>query len=332
MNPRYSRWEDAMIAQARVHEFSESNRGRWYLEHFFEDINSKHREEYRRDPRLLTEIQLRTLREAEPTYVSSAAFDLIDHARQTFEPEPALPSDPWTPVGFVLLPRPMILHDAPPTELYPMRSPTGDFPVRAIGWTSLASEDLSVGAFWISYYIDVDDEIENARAAGVADRWDTDAHKMRALMPLSLAHQFQWQWGTTPGTLPDELDTLDGETAEATAIRGREQIAAVQTLWRIGSQFRPVPERAPRGIRRDAKRRGVDHENVNVIVLRRNKLASDREEATGRQLTVQHIVRGFWRKQHYKTGPRQIWISPYIRGSDDLPFKEPSLRAWEFKR
>jgi hypothetical protein len=328
----YARWEDAMVAQARLHQWSGSHRGLRYLSAFFRTENEAHLPEYRRDPRLLAALQLQMLQEAEPTYISASSLDLIDHARQSFKPEPCRPSDPWTPRGFALFERPVIIHDAPPTEEEPGRSPVGEIPIRAMAWHEASSEDHSMGCFWIAFYVAVDDEIELCEAAGVHTRFYGIEDEVRREMPLSLIHQFQWSWHQTPDDRTLEVAPVDGEDLEETVRRGIEQTAFVQTVWRIGSQFISTPERAPRGLRRDAARRGLTStEHVNVIRLRRAKPHTETDE-TGRTITVQHPVRGYWGKRHRRDGTRQVWVDSYIRGDDSLPWKDGSLRAYEFNR
>jgi hypothetical protein len=69
---------------------------------------------------------------------------------------------------------------------------------------------------------------------------------------------------------------------------------------------------------------------VTIITLRRAKVYEE-HEPTGRELTVRHIVRGYWGTRHTKEGTKQVWVRPYLRGDDSLPFKA-TTRAWEFRR
>jgi hypothetical protein len=329
---RYARWEDAMISQARLHQFSCSSMGQRYMLRLFKHENEGHHPQFQRSPELLSAIQVSALERAEPTYVTASSCDLIDYARQSFEPEVPRPSDPWTPHGFALFERPLMINDAPQGPQDPLRSPSGKIPVRAMGWTSIGQEDPQIGSFWISFYIDVDDELETS---DLDDRYaDVNlVNHMRRFMPLSLGHVFQWQWGQ--GIRDDymEVKPSRGETVEDIRRRGIQQVTLVQTVWRLGSQYVPVPERPPRAVRRDSARKGIKHsEHVNVIVLRRGRVEATEGEPTGRHLAVQHPVRGYWGRRHRKEGTRQVWVDSYIRGGDDLPFKASSLRAYEFKR
>jgi hypothetical protein len=337
----YGRWEDALIAQMRLLEWSESTLGLQYLMGFFEHENSIHAPEARLDERLLAFLQLQMLREGEPVFVSEEACDVIDAARETFQIEKVLPGDAFTPQGFMLLARPLLVDDAPPTEEHPWRSASGKIPVRAIAWTSVHSEDLSQGVFWIGYYTAIEDEVT---LFPDTHRWGTpeEVDHARRAMPLSLMHQWQWEWGKEPlgGLDFHHLGMVDGEPIEVTMDRARQQVALIQTIWRIASTFVPVRERAPRGIRRDAQRKGLKHEDVQVILLRRAR-RYDNHEPTGRTLTVRHLVGGHWRQQPYpslgkdedgKVVTRQIWIATFMKGRDDLPFKAPVDRAFEFRR
>src|SRR4051794_8777856 len=154
----YARWEDAMLAQHRIVDWYSTTRGQRYLHGFFEHKNNEHRPEHRRRVEALAGIQRHMVSQAEPIYVGDDVCEVIDHARRSFEPEPVLPSDPFTPNGFLLLPRPIVLKDAPVTERSPMCSPTGEIPVRAIAWSTMVSEDSTVGCFWIAYFVDIRDE------------------------------------------------------------------------------------------------------------------------------------------------------------------------------
>lgn len=321
---RYSRYEDALIEQVRLIERYQTTVGLRYLQGFFEDMNSRHSPGVRMEVRTLAAIHVKTLLEAEPTYVAPEACDLVDRARETFEPEPVLASDPWVPSGFVLLPRPLWIDDAPITEEHPLRTPGGMVPIRAIAWMPMHAEDLSIGCFWISYFTHIDDEPE--------DRWvdrGASVDEIRRLLgPLSLVHQFQWSWGDDGWKNPD---VVDGDSLEETLLRGKQQSALVQTLWRIGSQFTASKSRVPRQMYRDAARKGVDHRDVTIITLRRGREGAEYETDGGRTLHYQHLVRGYWARRHTREGVRQVWVRPHVRGSDDLPFRE-TTRAWEFVR
>ena len=329
---RYGRWIDAAFAQQRIMEWYKTRLGVRYLVSFFEDMNRKHKPEARRDVRMLAGIQGQTILEAEPIYVSDEMTELIDVARQTLEPEPVLASDPFVSCGFALFARPLTINDQPVTENSPMASPSGLVPIRAISWMPVHSEDMSLGTFWISFYVHIDDEIE---LHPNDHRWTGDhAHEaeyVRRFCPLQLVHQWQWQWGAYGWREEDNLDVSDGESPGENAARAKQQTALVQTFWRLGQQIVPTKEPAPRQVRRERERREFKHRSdVNVMVLRK-AAGHPREDHSGRHIGVRHPVRGHWTKRHTREGTRQVWIWPYIRGDESLPFRVPK-RAWDFRR
>jgi len=328
---KYSRWHDAMIAQARISEFYQSDMGLRYLEAFMADMNRKHTVDARIDIRMLAAIQYRMIANSEPVYVSYDACELINVARETFEPEMVLPSDPFVPSGFALLAKPMTISDAPVTPTSPWRSPIGLIPIRAIAWLPIHTEDMQQGTFWIGFYTAVEDEL----ALGDDSRYANEPlllANMRKYTPLSLVHQWQWTWGKDPNKwLTRELDILPDDDPEAAPIRAKQQAQLVQTMWRLGSQFTPARERPQAPIRRDAKRKGLtQHDEVNVVVLRRTSPAKE-HEPTGRQLTVQFPVNGYWAIRHTVDGPRQVWVKAHMKGDPDAPLVIKK-RAWEFRR
>lgn len=336
---RYSRWEDAMIAQSRILSWYESRDGLNYLGEFFTDMNRKHRPESRRAPAMLAAIQVDMLRKAEPVYVSADVLELVDHARHDFEPEPVRPNDPFCPTGFALFPRPVMINDGPRTDAHPHRSPTGEIPIRALAWHSIHSEDYELGTFWISFYADFEDELElgieregevtpSGEEASTRDLIETA--RQRSWPMLSLVHQWQWNWRSSPWREPENLDVLPEDSFEETQRRARMQTQLIQSFWRISSQLVPVKQHPSRQMRRERQRRGLG-EDVTVIQLRRSRSTPDANGDGSRQLRYRHLVRGYWAIRHFKDGPRQVRVNDYIRGSDDLPLRL-TTRAWEFTR
>ena len=354
---KYSRWEDAMVVQTQLKEWSESYDGLRYLTNFFADMNKQHHPDSRTDPKLLTAIQLECLRSAEPVYVSDDVCTLIDHARHSFQPEVLLPGDVFCPRGFLVLPKPILLNDMPPTERAPFRATPdpklghGFIPVRAISWMPLHTEDLSRGSYWISYYVHVDDEFDLADEKGVPSRFEQDEHgrgpltgeerairraHARELMPLSLVHMWQWSWGDGWGEWddPERYDVMPGDSYEEMRERAKQQLALVQVMWRLAAQLVTTQERPVRQLWRDSLRKGMRHKDVTVIRLRRSRDGYQAPEGDGEgHLTYQFVVRGHWRNQWYPSleDHRQIWIAPYVKGPEGTELRLTE-RAWEFTR
>lgn len=311
----YGRWEDAMLQQARLLEFTRSYDGRRVLADTEQRMNAQHQPGAEMPSGFLVQMQLLTLSEAEPCWIAPEVAELINHARDTWKPEPVLGSDAFVPTGFCLLSSPLYLHNELDSEQ----------PMRALAWTSIIGDDDTSGCFWISLYAHIDDD-PTPMSDAVRDWWRRNG-------PLGLAHYYQWTWGTLPSednTITSHLDIADDDDSPGEVIRrAREQEATIQVLWRLSQQLVPVAHKAPRGIRRDLKRRlNLNQQNVNVIKLRRERSVGDSDE-TDRHYNVSFLVHGYWAVRHTKNGPRQVWVRPHVKGQG--PFKD-TTRAWEFVR
>lgn len=328
---RYGRWQDAMVAQTRIHDYYSTDMGSRYLMQFFTVLNADHSPGARLPVDLLTALHRRTIADAEPVYVSHEACENIDIARETFKPEKILPSDPFVPGGFCLFAKPMVIDDGPVTEERPWNAPNGLIPIRAIAWMSVHNEDYSAGSFWISHFVSVDDELE---LDPTDPRWVGTEHlvHMRRHSPISLVHQWQWTWGTGwDDKAYDHLDVKSGQDIKQARYRARQQLMLVQTLWRLGQQYIPARQRPEKPYRQEAKKKKLKHhDEVNVITLRRTK-GMDKHEPTGRQLTIQFPVNGYWAIRHTVDGPRQVWVRNHMKGPEDAPLVVKK-RAWDFKR
>ena len=320
---QYGRHEDALIAKLKLLEFSESHMGLRYLRGFEESMNAQHPVEHQMPDGFLSALQITTLREAEPAYVSMEITEIVDQARESMAPEVLLPSDPFTPKGFALLPRPILLDDAPVTEANPWRSPNSILPVRAIAWYPIHTEDMQAGCFWIHFYTHTDDDLAAGRPV-------EEAQRIRgSLGPLSLMHTWQWTWGTDSDRI--EPYAIQGEDIEQSRLRAHQQVGLVQAFWRISQQFVASKHRAPRPLRREAKRKDATGEDITVIHLRRSKPGDDEFVGEGGKLTHQHLVRGYWGRRHTRDGVRQVWVRPYVRGPEgtELVLTE---RRWQVDR
>jgi hypothetical protein len=149
----------------------------------------------------------------------------------------------------------------------------------------------------------------------------------RMQTPLLLSHTFQWEWGSDSS---EPATAVPGEDVEFARYRAHLQGATVQTLWRLAQQFVPVRSRAPRGLRRDAKRKWRrDVSDVNVVVLRRAAMHPDGYVETDRHYTCSFLVHGYFAVRHTREGPKQVYVVPHLKGEG--PFREKK-RAWELKR
>ena len=77
-------------------------------------------------------------------------------------------------------------------------------------------------------------------------------------------------------------------------------------------------------------------EAVTIIDLRPLRhVETERDDRTGRRLTVRHLVRGHWTNQAH--GPdralrRLQWIAPYIKGPTNAPLKTSEDRVMVWRR
>lgn len=321
MSYGHGRFEDALYQQTQQLRFLESPEGQRYMNGFQDDWAGKRKLGW--PPGFLWKITYDTLRDGDPIYVSPDVTEIIDEAMRTFEPEPILKSDPFVPCGFAYFPRSIVRPDRRGKE-------NG---VRAVAWQTVtdnavpvAPDDDRAKGLWISLF-----------------SHETDANGDE-LLDYRLVHplfELQYLHGTfmpfeEDGWLLEKGidlktdDTLDPEVVEATA---RNQWVLPQVLWRIGQQIVPVQERAQRQFRRDARRHGLERDEVAVLRLRRSNIRYDGEPEGEGNWSHRWMVRGHWRNAWYPSlkQHRQVWIAPHVKGPDDKPLILKD-RAVEFVR
>lgn len=199
-----------------------------------------------------------------------------------------------SPFGFMV-------YDSP---IFEIKRPHGSSRVRAITWT------LVPGGIWIALYIQGEDGDPTV-----------DVESMRAEMG----------WLMCPNTgggiaFHDEIAVSDA--AEGGSVT--ELLCTVFATWFLmnqpgvaESQAAPVDKKYARSFQRAHGRRLPD---VQLVDLRRRagRPKDNAEHREGRQLTVRLYRKGHWKNVAY--GPkhglrRQQYISPYIAGPEDAPFK-----------
>jgi hypothetical protein len=333
------RAEDAMFEQVTQLRWLESPHGQKWTHNMQRSLDEQYPEDDRMPPGLFYLLEHQMLKEADPVYVSPDVCEVINHARETFQPEPLLPTDPFAMAGFAVFAKPLLLPDNPVT-IERLGGEWEDKPmtVSAMGWYPVHDGNYEVGCFWISFYVGFKDDV-----------WDVGQRMMdhNPLARLTLAHKFQWSWHTAPwldeetgpahprGPLSiDDGVPVDEDPTKVRA-RGLAQVGAAQVFWRIAQQLVPAREQVPRAYRKDAKRHGLDRDKVTVIKLRREHkpdLFGPEEDGEGRY-SHRWITRGHWRQQWYPSlqTHRQIWINPYVKGPEGAPLKL-TTRAFDFSR
>jgi hypothetical protein len=318
-----NRYQDAMFMQTEQLRFLRSAPGVKYMQAFDEVMREKEYDSdvYGQLPENLTwTLACSMLEQADPIYISPNVLAMIDYARESFDPEPVLPTDLFTACGFAYLPRPVYLTDVNDDDL----------PIRAVGWLPMraSNEDgMESGGVWVMMWTHRDDDV-----VGRSNMTPQDVAGMKQLPhgSLTLVHNF-WLPYNVKG-----WETVTDDRYKGAAAR---QWGLVQVLWRIGSQVVRTVTMAPRHARKDAKRHGVDREHVTVIQLRKQSSVmsggsdSDRLGEDEEHYSVQFVVRGHWRNQWYASlgEHRQIWILPHVKGPEDAPF-QPSKRVFELVR
>lgn len=337
---RYGRWEDALVAKEQHLRFLNSRRGISYMDAVQESLNAQHDPRERIPQGLLWTVLKIACEEGAPIYVSDDVTEVIDVARKTFEPEPLLASDIFTPHGFMLFPRPLLLND------HPKYGEATFIAVRAVAWTTLMDdEDPSVGCVWVSYLSHYEDDPTYAIHLPFWERVEQlglqrGLYEVDRNAALTAAHVCQMTFGRDPHDIPvqfpiDELERglTPEQLAEQHRGRGYQQWVLPQVAWRLASQLVRAPMRPPRPTRREMERWGRPSPDVTVIRLRRYREPMEHDGEFKGALTVRFVVSGHWRKQWYPSlqQHRQIWIAPYVKGPDGAPFRVTD-KVYEFVR
>jgi hypothetical protein len=249
-------------------------------------------------------LETRKLLDAPPVFVTSEMCQLIEMAAPTFKREPWQESDLLTSSGFVLFAQTIELYEGTPGDQVLM-------PYGALSWWGVVErEGATPFAVHLAFYVDMHALVERAPEL-------VRAHE-RDLPRLDL-------WKTTNAG-------IDGECVGSEL----EQLAA--TTLRLMREFRPAQrhssrERPDRATRKRAKRAGLVEHDVLVVRLRREGKLSER---LGGSVDYAHrfMVSGHWRNQWYPSlhRHRQVWVTPYVKGPADKPFKPPLRRVFNFDR
>lgn len=322
-----NRYEDAMFMQSELLRGTNTPQGFRYYETYERAMRDK---EYDDDvfdtlPRGIVRATVQaTMQQADPVYVSAEMAEVIQFAAESFQPETVTATDLFTACGFAYMAKPLMQIDVH----------GGTLPIRAISWIPIGSDtiaqedpetqELSEGGLWMSYFTHVDDDLALGRCN------DEQASLMRRrLGHLTIVHSFFMPYDQRA------WETIKNDRYLAAA---RRQWALAQVLWRLAMQVVRSVKVAPRATRRDARRSGLDRDDVTVIQLRKEHHAVvdpsfNDSESEGEHYHVKFVVRGHWRNQWYPSvgRHRQIWITPYVKGPDWAPLKL-TTRVFELVR
>lgn len=357
-----ARWEDVLDVQMDLHRFMTSETGREYGSRWFGSVY-----EANADTLPGSEHQWRSLDDAvrngadfaqflgvqafnaEPIWVEPDMMTLIEHAAESFKPEPLHETDLITTDGLLVLPRALWMAGGP-NKLGIRRQSwrIAQWSVRPAerppypGAQTLGRRVLLTLWHDNEYPDDIDEEQERL-ALGTREKWNLD--KVTRYLPN---HVTNWPFGENH---PGQVLTDEG------ALRVGEDVQLqMQAMWRLLSQTISVNVKArpPRQVWKRAQRARLPHEHVTVVRLRRP--ASPPKEGDPEVVNWTHrwVVGAHWRWQWYrddaKTTPcghiepgelpcnatggvhRQIWIAPFTKGPEHLPLVVNKARVFVFER
>lgn len=299
---------------------------------------------------------------ASPVFVSADMCQVIAAAAQTFQPEPLLRTDLLDMNCFVYFATPISIIDRDGDDAHvagfswmPMFNPTDDDIAdldKAIdegrrtelltNWWNDPSRDrrgegegvphgtdgVSLSLYGpLNYGTHTEKDGEEGPVTWVGDA-PNEASRPAGMPPLAPMHLTPWWFGMSfDGNQWDEIGQPTGAEwwwrVVQTTLRLMQQ--------RIAHRASATPDRAAR---REGNRRGFHERDVVVVRLRRER--GEHKEPTGEEANYSHrfIVGGHWRNQWYPSAHvhRQIWISPYVKGPEDLPLVVKPRRAYVLNR
>lgn len=353
-----ARWEVALEEQIALLKFWQSPTGEEYAWDFGSDVRDKGRDgaELYASSHL---IETAKLERAEPVWVDGHILDLVDHARQTFQPEAMLPTDAFAESGFAFFERPVFVEDVNGKRAAFRAMSWGRVAIAGRSQKDYEGQQLHVCLY--SHLGDLDDYSGTMaeKFADVARQRGMGARELHRLIwgssSLSMFHVGMVPFGLTPQDVYDELTPEQQDLPAARGLVAMEQTedgmveadkswletwGFVQTFFRLAQQ-RIATISAAEGDRHTRKRiarmkgKPANFTGVQVVTLRRPKrpLADDH---VAHSVDWKHrwVVDGHWRNQFYPSTKthRQIWIAPYVKGPEDADLVLPSGRVYEFTR
>lgn len=261
---------------------------------------------------------------AEPIYIDPDMMTVVEAAVDGFRPEPLAETDLITPNGFLLMPRSLWLLD-----------PSGNrLSWRAAVWAPVAN---GISLTLLHDVFDPDDM--DARHGGFNDY--ISSLGMKWTSPFIPTHVVKWDFGAMHPGMTGSHDVKwshDGfviePTAEETSATAHRQ---VQGLWRLLVQHlaAPTKQRPPRQAVKRARAAKLPNEHVTVVYLRRPPQETEKADMPVLvNWTHRWVVGGHWRNQWYPSESihRQIWISPFVKGPEELPLVVNKARIFRLVR
>jgi len=321
-------WHDAYDAQMSLWRFYRTDLGMRFLASTFQkDTEGLPRETREQHARVYLTERERML-DLDPIYVSGEMCELVDAAKDSFDPEPLIETDLVTPYGFLYYERPFTVPDR-------FESPTH---IQALSWMLFyvvkdeeqkAEMKKRAGPFPSGRAIKRELEEEGILPRGIQLTVYASSDGTILPVPVAPIHLTPWFFDMTfDGNEWDEI-------GKPTGAEWWWRIA--QTTFRLMQQKISAKHlhRPDRHSRREAKRLAFP-EDREVVVVRLRREEGERNEPAGETANYSHrfIVSGHWRQQWYPSVSqhRQIWISPFVKGDAGLPLIVRPRRVFQWQR
>jgi hypothetical protein len=328
-------WQDAYDTQMALWRWYRAGAGIDWLQHSYGHEVEGLQDDTRRMLAQLYSGEAIRLVDCDPIYVSAEMCEVVDAAKDSFAPESLLDTDLVTPRGFVCFERPFSVPDR-------FERPAS---IAAVSWTRMFVGEKEDGAVK-----DALDRFQHSAASGQGAAEAEDAVIAAGGEPHGVALTV---YATAPADAPAGTPPVVpfhltpwffGMAFDGNEWDENMNPTGAEWWWRIvQSTFRLMQqriasrhfERPDRPARRDAAKSGFPADR-EVVVVRLRRERHEAADPTGEEAGYSHrfIVSGHWRNQWYPSiqGNRQIWISPYVKGSDQLPLIVRPRRVFQWQR
>jgi hypothetical protein len=354
------KWHDAYDAQMALWRWYRTPAASRWMRGLHSDIDRDgYPSSFRAVLARMFDAEMGRLVECDPIYVADEMCDLVDYARESFEPEPLLEWDLPTPRAFVFYAKPIVIHDRDGNDLafrafsYAQDYVAKDGDVDAVlarindpaaterfgaritvgESQALVDEGLLVpNGIDVTLYAERDPYVAAVAALSDGPKAAADAARMAADcvgVPVVPMHLTPWVYG----------ESIDGNEVD---VDGRltgvgDWWALLQTTLRLMQQkIRPHGYGRPdRAARREGTRLGFPPD-TEVVIVRLRTEEQEREPTEGGTANYSHrfIRSGHWRNQWYPSirDHRRIWINPTVVGDPSLPLLVRPRRVFQWTR
>lgn len=334
---RRAPWHDAYDAQMQLWRWYRTEMAMRWMQHSYAEAARNLNVETQEMLSDLYQHEFGRLIDCDPVYVSADMCEVIDAAKDDFQPEPLLESDLITTRGFVYFARPFEVPDR------------FDVPTTIAGfsWSRIIAHEDKETAKRLQR--EVQDEARDAKSSIDARLWEEVAIEKHGATPTGVAITIYASnsdlmpgdpalipYHVTPWWFGMEFDGNEvDENGDPTGAAWWWKV--VQVTFRLMQQKISVKhqERPDRASRREAKSLAFPDEQT-VVVVRLRREGSERHDPSDEGANYSHrfIVHGFWRNQWYPSDEihRQIYIDDYVKGPEDKPLIVKPRRVFQWDR